>query len=64
MEHAAPNTYAAAEDGPINQYSVAATTSTNGTSTEYSRLRNAIAPDWMALASSTMTSSPAGWRLT
>ena len=45
MEQAAPNTYAAAEEGPISQYSIAATTSTNGTSTEYSRRRKAMAPD-------------------
>ena len=62
IEHAAPATYAIAVFLPTAMLNRMATTTMNGTSTEYSRLKNALAPLWICAARSRMVSFPSGCR--
>ena len=60
----APATYATAVRHPTASASNPATTMMNGTSTEYSRFRKAIAPDRIWWPRSRIVSFPGGCRFT
>ena len=62
IEHSAPPRYAAPVRHPMARVRSPATTTMKGTSTEYSRRRNASAPVRMSPATTAIAGDPSGYR--